>query len=378
MPEPFTVAAVGDVIFTRPPSPRLMLAAMADADLRTANLEGPVTDHPYPADKLIPLKMPSAAAAWMGEAGFQAMSLANNHAMDYGARGLLDTLETMAGEGVGIAGAGADLEQSLRAWTELVNGVKVAVVGVASTVPSGFAAGAGRPGIAPVRVHVSFAVDGALNEEQPGTPPWVHTRADPGDLEQILRIVRDARDEADIVVVHSHWGVPPEWRSPFQGDLAEYQRPFGHALVDAGAQLVVGHHAHSLQGAEAYGDGLILYSLGNFAFHPYADRQRLKLARPAPPFKAKHTERNFQSLVARVRFESVDTGWRPTSAELIPGRLNELGEAEAVDEAGASAIFDVIESSDANHNVAYRRDVGRAYLTPCTADPDYPQGDKHA
>lgn len=373
MPESFTVAAVGDVIFTRPPSPRLALEALAGADLRTANLEGPVTDHAHPADKLIPLKMPPVAAGWMRDAGFHAMSLANNHAMDYGARGLLDTLETMEMAGVPIVGAGADLERSLRPWSGTVNGVKVAVVGLASTVPTGFAAGPGRPGIAPVRVHVSYAVDGALNEEQPGTPPWVHTRVDPGDAEQALQIVRAARDAADIVIVHMHWGVPPEWRSPFQGDLAEYQRPFGHALIDAGAQLIIGHHAHSLQGAEAHRDGLILYSLGNFAFHPYADRDRLKLARPAPPFKTRHTERNYQSLVARVRFERSADGWRPRDAELIPARLNELGEAEVVDDAGAATILDVVEASDANHGVAYDRDAGRGRLTT-TID----QGDEHA
>jgi poly-gamma-glutamate synthesis protein (capsule biosynthesis protein) len=307
--------------------------------------------------------MPAEAAGWMRDARFQAMSLANNHAMDYGERGLLDTLDAMRAADVPVVGAAADLDGALAAWTSTVSDVRVAVLGLASTVPTGFAAGPGRPGIAPVRVHVGFAVDGALNEEQPGTPPWVHTRTDEAELQRALDAVRAARAAADLVVVHVHWGVPPEWRSPFQGDLAEYQRPFGHALIDAGAQLVVGHHAHSLQGAEAYRDGLILYSLGNFAFHPYADRDRLRLARPAPPFKTRHTERNYQSLVARVRFDR-DGGWRPTSAELIPARLNELGEAEHVDEAGAAAILDVVEASDANHAVAYERRPGRGQLVP--------------
>jgi poly-gamma-glutamate synthesis protein (capsule biosynthesis protein) len=374
MPPHFTVAAVGDVIYTRPPSDRLALDALADADLVTGNLEGPVSEHPYPNDKLIPLKMPPAAAAWARASGFHAMSLANNHAMDYGERGLLDTLDAMREAGVGLVGAGADLEHSLRAWTSRLRGVRVAVLGLASTVPTGFAAGAGRPGIAPVRVHVSFAVDGALNEEQPGTPPWVHTRTDPGELDQALEAVRAARAEADLVIVHVHWGVPPEWRSPFQGDLAEYQRPFGHALIDAGAQLIIGHHAHSLQGAEAYGDGLILYSLGNFAFHPYADRDRLRLARPSPPFRARHTERNFQSLIARVRFDGDGGRWRPAAAELIPARLNDLGEAEHVDVTGAAAILDVVEASDANHGVRYVRREGRAELVPEPA----PKGSDHA
>jgi hypothetical protein len=364
MADHLDVAAVGDIIFTRLPSPRLALHALAGADLRTANLEGPITEHPYPGDKLIPLRMPVAAAAWTRECGFDVVSLANNHAMDYGAVGLLDTLEHAAAASVTIVGAGADLASSLRHDLRTVAGVRVATIGIASTVPSGFAAGEGRPGIAPVRVHVTFAVDGALNEEQPGTPPWVHTTTVASDLDLALAAIRAAKAEADVVIVHVHWGVPPEWNSPFQGDLAEYQRPMGHALVDAGATLVIGHHAHALHGAEAYRGGLILYSLGNFAFHPYADRREFKLQRPAPPFKTRHTERNKQSLVARVAFARTASGWAVQHAKLVPARLNELGEAEAVDAAGAAAILAVVEGSDANHGVRYDVHADHAILTP--------------
>ncbi len=360
------VAAVGDIIFTRPPSPRLALDALAGADVVTANLEGPITDHPYPSDKLIPLRMPLEAAAWVRDAGFEVVSLANNHAMDYGERGLLQTLEHIGPVGVRVVGAGPDLERALAHQVVETRAARVAFVGLATTVPSGFAAGQGRPGIAPVRVRVSFAVDGALNEEQPGTPPWVHTQVDEHDAELALEAVRRARADADVVVVHVHWGVPPEWNAPFQGDLAEYQRPFGHALVEAGASVIVGHHAHALHGVEVYRDAAIFYSLGNFAFHPYADRDTLVLQRPAPPFKVKHGEHNKQSLAARVHLERHAGGWRFKEAILVPARLNELGEAERVTGEAADHIHAAVAASDANASVHFERRGDEAIVRAST------------
>ena len=359
----FVVAAVGDIIYTRPLGPRYATHLLRGADLATANLEGPITTHPYPGDKLIPLKMPPEAAQWVRDSGFHVVSLANNHALDYGQKGLLDTLEAMAPTGVAVVGAGPDLAAALAADHRTVSGVRVATLGIASTVPPGFAAGHGRPGIAPVRVHVSFAVDGALNEEQPGTPPWVHTRTDPHDLGLVLTAIREARANADLVIVHVHWGVPPEWGARFQGDLAEYQRGMGHALVEAGAHLIVGHHAHALHGAEVHRGALILYSLGNFAFHPYAGRREgLTLQRPAPPFKARKTERNLQSLVVHARFTEGADGFAFDSAQLHPARLGEGAEAELVDDRIAAEILDVVEASDANHGVRYERSGATATL----------------
>ncbi len=68
------------------------------------------------------------------------------------------------------------------------------------------------------------------------------------------------------MIVAIHWGVPEHWMSPFQGRLAEYQRPLGHALIDAGAEIVLGHHSHSLHPVEVYRGKPIFYSVGNFLF----------------------------------------------------------------------------------------------------------------
>jgi len=74
------------------------------------------------------------------------------------------------------------------------------------------------------------------------------------------------RGEGQVVIVGIHWGVPEYWLSPSLGRLAEYQRPLGHALIDAGAEIVFGHHSHSLHPIEVYRGKPIFYSAGNFLF----------------------------------------------------------------------------------------------------------------
>ncbi len=80
-------------------------------------------------------------------------------------------------------------------------------------------------------------------------------------------------------------GVPKGWVAEFQDILAEYQIPLGHALVDAGADLIIGHHPHTLHGIERYGPGWIIYSAGNFLFHQIAVGTGLRLSRPYPPYR---------------------------------------------------------------------------------------------
>ena len=86
-------------------------------------------------------------------------------------------------------------------------------------------------------------------------------------MERAEAAIKAVRGEADLVVLAMHWGVPPFWRSRFQDGLADYQIEVGHALIDAGADVIVGHHPHSLQEVEVYRGKPIFYSLGNFVFH---------------------------------------------------------------------------------------------------------------
>lgn len=348
-----TIAAVGDVMLNQPFGAELPLAELQAADLRVANLEGSITPEAFRADKIAHLVMPPGTARRVRELGFDVVSLANNHMMDSGVVGLQNTLAELSANGIGYAGAGMNLSEALTPHIAQVKGARVATVSLAATVPPGFAAGEARPGIAPLRVRVSYWADGTINEEQPGTPPWVDTEVMAEDLGPALEAVRKAKQQADIVLVQMHWGVPPEWNSPFQGDLATYQRPLAHAVVEAGASVILGHHAHALVGIERYQGVLIFYSLGNFLLHWYSGLQGLKPQRPAPFFKPRYSERNRQSVIARLHF-SQDPDWKLSRVELVACRMNDKGESARVVGAQAEAVLQTLQTSDATVGVGMR------------------------
>lgn len=349
-----TVAAVGDVMINQPFASELPLADLQAADLRVANLEGVISDRGFPADKIARLVMPPGSARLVKQMGFDVVALANNHMMDSGAVGLQDTLAELEANSIGYAGAGMNLTDSMKPHIAEVEGVKLATVSLSATVPPGFAAGQERPGIAPLRVRVSYWADGTINEEQPGTPPWIHTQVFAEDQEVALEAVRQAKAQADIVMVQMHWGVPPEWNSPFQGDLAEYQRPLAHAVVEAGGSVILGHHAHALVGIERYKGVLIFYSLGNFLLHWYSGLKGLKPQRPAPFFKPKYSERNRQSVIAKLHFEQAQN-WKLGKVELLPCRMNDIGEPSRVRGEKAAEILQTLTRSDATVGVVLKQ-----------------------
>jgi poly-gamma-glutamate capsule biosynthesis protein CapA/YwtB (metallophosphatase superfamily) len=269
----------------RPVAENPALDLLRRADIAFANLEAPLTDRGHPADKLIVLRGSPALAPVLKGIGLGVVSFAHNHALDFGIPGLLQTLEVVEAAGVKVIGAGPDLAGALRPAVTLHRGVRVAWLGLAATLPPGAAATPGRPGIAPVRVRVQIETDASVSEEQPGTSPYVSTSVDPGDLARASAAVRKARDEAGAVIVSIHWGVPPGWTAPFQGILADYQPPLAHALIDAGADAILGHHPHVLHGVEIYHGRPILYSLGNFVFHALAEGRQFEFGRPSPPYR---------------------------------------------------------------------------------------------
>jgi poly-gamma-glutamate capsule biosynthesis protein CapA/YwtB (metallophosphatase superfamily) len=167
------------------------------------------------------------------------VTLANNHALDYGPEALLDTLDHLAGAGVGAVGAGRDLDQARRLALLEAGGLRLAVVGVTDH-PADFAAGPGRAGVA-------FA------DLAGGVPPW------------LLAGVRDAAAQADVVLVTPHWG-PNMTSAP-----VPHVRRAAAALLEAGAGLVAGHSAHVPHGVA----GRALYDLGDF-LDDYAVDRRLR------------------------------------------------------------------------------------------------------
>ncbi|GGI08875.1 CapA family protein [Egicoccus halophilus] len=245
---PLTLAFVGDIHFAdqlggiAATDPGAVLAgvraAWADADLVIGNLETAVTEGGTPEPKQFTFRTPATSLAALSSAGIDAVSLANNHAGDYGADGLRDTLAAADGSGLAFVGIGADERQAAGpVWFER-HGWDVAVL-AATDVLDSFAqetwvAGDGRTGIASVK--------------EPYTDHFV---------EQVATTAA----EADLTLVYLHWGREKD-TCP-----TDRQRELAQRLAQAGADVVVGTHAHRVQGGGRSPDGaLVHYGLGNFVF----------------------------------------------------------------------------------------------------------------
>lgn len=237
----WTLLAAGDVLMER--SERLGLDPFASIvpplgsmDLSVVNVEMAISDRGAPHSKRFVFRAPPAAAGRIADGGVRVASLANNHAMDYGADALFDTIELLEGAGVTTIGAGRNIDEAYRyRIVATAGGVNVAFVGASQIVPSGFAAGATRPGIA---------------------------SAHPPNLARVLDTVRAATAAADAVVVVVHWGIE---RNPC---TTETQRSLARQLLDAGADAIIGHHPHVLQPVVFTGEKLVAFSLGNFIWEP--------------------------------------------------------------------------------------------------------------
>jgi poly-gamma-glutamate capsule biosynthesis protein CapA/YwtB (metallophosphatase superfamily) len=206
-----------------------VVAATRDTDVFVLNLECCISDRGTPwaaPGKPFFFRAPPEATETLRLLGVDCVTLANNHALDYGGVALADTLEHLDQAGIAVVGAGTDEASARRVAVLERDGFRVAVLGVADH-PADFAAGADRPGIA-------FA------DLAHGVPEW------------LSRAVADA--DADAVVVTPHWG-PNMMPAP-----VPHVRHAARALRDAGATLIVGHSAHVFQGVE----DRVLYDLGGF------------------------------------------------------------------------------------------------------------------
>jgi poly-gamma-glutamate synthesis protein (capsule biosynthesis protein) len=215
----------------------LVADTLREADIAVANLECAVGDRGEPLAKSYRFRAPPAAAASLALAGFDLVTLANNHAMDYGPLGLEDTLRLLEESSVAHVGAGMNPAEARAPAIIEKNGLRIAFLGYVDV---------------PVERSGWDARSVSAAESMPGIA-W----ADPAEIAQD---VSAARAQADLVVVLAHSGY--EYRD-FPNPI---QIAIGHAAVDAGAALVLMAHSHTLQGLEHYNGGLIAYGLGNFAF----------------------------------------------------------------------------------------------------------------
>ncbi len=202
-------------------------------------------------------------ASVFSDCGFDVVSMASNHAMDWGEDALLDTIRLFREKGIQTAGAGRNLEEARQPAIVECNGVRVAVLAYCSVLNEGYAAGPNKAGIAPLRAHTYYEP----MEYQAGVPPKVVTVPYDEDLAAMVEDVARAKQSADVVVVSMHWGIHFIPRM-----IADYQPAAAKAAFKAGADLILGHHAHVPKAIGVLSGKVCFFSLSNFIMSAPARR----------------------------------------------------------------------------------------------------------
>jgi poly-gamma-glutamate synthesis protein (capsule biosynthesis protein) len=176
------------------------------------------------------------------------VSLANNHMLDYGLDAMFETMEILSRNGIGYSGAGKNIEEARKPTLVKKKGLTAGLLSYTTNtnLPMGFQATQEKPGLAPVRVSPFFS---------PG-----HTNKE--DLEALQKDVKKWQALVDFLIVSFHWGVSDGGTHT----VALHQQVIAHHAMDAGADLILGHHPHAIQGVEIYRNKPICYSLGHFFF----------------------------------------------------------------------------------------------------------------
>ena len=253
--------AVGDIRVDRDDPDSLMkfvAPVLNSADITFGQLEASYSTRGQlgvtfaPGFQADPKNVPSIARA-----GIKVMSVASNHSVDCGHDAFLDTIKHLTHSGIKVIGGGKNIAEARTPAIFDIKGNKIAVSAYNAILQPGYEARENRPGMAPLRVKTFYE----QVDWQPGTPAKVWTIADPDDVDALLYDVKKAKEKADLLFVNIHWGV-----HYMVGHLAMYQLDIGHKVIDAGADVLLGHHAHNLGPIEMYKGKPIFYSLGNFAF----------------------------------------------------------------------------------------------------------------
>jgi poly-gamma-glutamate synthesis protein (capsule biosynthesis protein) len=186
--------------------------------------------------------------------------------MDRSEESLFDSIEAAEKAGIRLVGAGGDIAAARSPVVLERKGNNVGFLAYCSVLPKGYEATPTRPGCAPVRARTYYE----QVDWQPGTPPKRHSWCYSEDLSAMVEDVTKLRTEVDVVVVSFHWGIHFE-----PGTIGQYQFQAAHAAIDAGADLVLGHHAHIMKGVEVYKGKAIFYSLNNFVLFARDEHERI-------------------------------------------------------------------------------------------------------
>jgi poly-gamma-glutamate synthesis protein (capsule biosynthesis protein) len=252
-PPVLKLMAVGDIMLGRSVGKRLektnegydtafsnVTGLLKQGDIVFANIEAPMTDsmHSLSKEKKIILKSSPKCIDALKSAGFNLISLANNHMLDYYDTGLFDTMSILEKNGFKFSGGGKNLEEARKAAIIEKNGIRMGLLSYTDMAQYTYA---GSPSI-------SYAAD----TDKSGVAPRIY--------EYISEDIAGLKEKVDLVAISLHWGVEESFT------ITPQQVEFAHKLLDEGADMILGHHPHQFQGIEIYKGKPILYSLGNFIF----------------------------------------------------------------------------------------------------------------
>ena len=199
------------------------------ADLTFGNLENPVSSRGVRVGSIFSFRADPKTIEGLTFAGFDVVSIANNHMWDYGREAFIDTMAHLTEAGINFVGGGHNNEEAHRPVIKYINGTKIAFL-----------------------AYTEFLQNAISGIDSAGITKW--------DIEQMKKDIAEAQQSNDIVVVSLHWG------EEYKTQHNQKQENMAKAAIDAGADLIIGHHPHVRQEVEQYKNGWIAYSLGNFVF----------------------------------------------------------------------------------------------------------------
>ncbi len=344
------VLAVGDIMLTgsaklllqekgydHPFQDKNLSRLIASADVAFANLEYPITMKGVRyQDKEYTFRGDAESLKAIKKAGFDLLSLANNHIMDYGEKGLRDTIRQCRKNRFAFAGAGADLASASRLAVIKRRGIRYGLLAYSLTFPEEFWATPGKPGTA----H----------------PDWA----------QVGQDIRDAGPRVDILLVSFHWG------EELKSEPKKYQIDFAHHAINSGADMVLGHHPHVPQPVEIFKGRPIFYSLGNYAFGAISDNATFSFA-PVTRFKDNVP---VQVILYPLNVNNQEVGFQPrltsgTPAKKIITHLKDISKSFKTDILYQNGIGKImIATENPAPSLSTSKDENLSSLDSCPHKPE--------
>jgi poly-gamma-glutamate synthesis protein (capsule biosynthesis protein) len=345
--EPITLLGVGDIIIDREKPETIfqhVAGVLRSADITFANCDQMYSGKGYLIQGHGTNSEPGNIPALL-YAGLDVISLANNHAYDWGKEALLDTMARLKDAGLPYVGAGKNLAEARQPVILKRQGTRVGFLAYSSVHPKGSESEDSKPGVNPIRVWTIYEP----TDYQPGTPPRIVTIPYKEDLAAMVEDIKKLRAQVDVVVISCHWGLHFTPRV-----IPMYCFDVGHAAIDAGADLILGTHTHILKGIEVYKGKVIFYSTSNFAAEigPATIKGSGSSSIPGKVLQWFQSPEVKKTLIARAVIED----GKITRVSYIPCYINEQSEPEIMrrSDTRGQEVYDYIEDISRSEGLPVR------------------------